>query len=144
MDNFKLWIISFCGAGIISSLFKILVSNSNVKKSVDIFLSMFVFLYTVIPIGNLMYDIKFDIEISEKASYEDLYKNGYEAIVTESIEKICSSNDIEIEDIYIDSYLDENQYLVINKVELELSHNENNNEIKRAIKEELGIEVVII
>ncbi len=144
MDNFKLWIISFCGTGIISSLFKILVSNSNVKKSVDIFLSMFVFLYTVIPIGNLMYDIKFDIEISEKASYEDLYKNGYEAIVTESIEKICSSNDIEIEDIYIDSYLDENQYLVINKVELELSHNENNNEIKRAIKEELGIEVVII
>jgi hypothetical protein len=41
MENFKLWIISFCGAGIISSLFKILVSNSNVKKSVDIFLSMF-------------------------------------------------------------------------------------------------------
>jgi hypothetical protein len=105
---------------------------------------MFVFLYTVIPIGNLMYDIKFDIEISEKASYEDLYKNGYEAIVTESIEKICSSNDIEIEDIYIDSYLDENQYLVINKIELELNHNENSEEIKRVIKEELGIEVVII
>jgi hypothetical protein len=144
MESFKLWIISFCGAGIISSLFKILVSNSNVKKSVDIFLSMFVFLYTVIPIGNLMYDIKFDIEISEKASYEDLYKNGYEAIIRESIEKICSSNNIEIEDIYIDSYLDENQYLVINKIELELNHNENSEEIKRVIKEELGIEVVII
>ena len=82
MENFKVWIISLCGAGIISSLFKILVSNSNVKKSVNIFLSMFVFLYTIIPIENVISDLKIDtIENYDDSDYTEIYKSGYETII---------------------------------------------------------------
>ena len=127
MENFKVWIISLCGAGIISSLFKILVSNSNVKKSVNIFLSMFVFLYTIIPIENVISDFKIDtIENYDDSDYTEIYKSGYETIIIKTIENVCASNGVTILSINIDSYIDENQYLVVNRIELELNTDEKN------------------
>ena len=145
MENFKVWIISLCGAGIISSLFKILVSNSNVKKSVNIFLSMFVFLYTIIPIENVISDLKIDtIEDYDDSEYTEIYKSGYETIIIKTIENVCASNGVTLLSINIDSYIDENQYLVVNKIELELNTDEKNQIIQKELKEKSGIEVIFI
>lgn len=145
MENFKVWIISLCGAGIISSLFKILVSNSNVKKSVNIFLSMFVFLYTIIPIENVISDLKIDtIENYDDTDYTEIYKNGYETIIIKTIENVCASNSVRLLSINIDSYIDENQYLVVNRIELELNTDEKNQIIQKELKEKSDIEVIFI
>lgn len=145
MENFKVWIISLCGAGIISSLFKILVSNSNVKKSVNIFLSMFVFLYTIIPIENVISDLKIDtIENYDDSDYTEIYKSGYETIIIKTIENVCASNGVTILSINIDSYIDENQYLVVNRIELELNTDEKNQIIQKELKEKSDIEVIFI
>ena len=145
MENFKVWIISLCGAGIISSLFKILVSNSNVKKSVNIFLSMFVFLYTIIPIENVISDLKIEtIEDYDDSDYTEIYKSGYETIIIKTIENVCASNGVTLLSINIDSYIDENQYLVVNKIELELNTDEKNQIIQKELKEKSDIEVIFI
>ena len=145
MENFKVWIISHCGAGIISSLFKILVSYSNVKKSVNIFLSMFVFLYTIIPIENVISDLKIDtIENYDDSDYTEIYKSGYETIIIKTIENGCASNGVTILSINIDSYIDENQYLVVNRIELELNTDEKNQIIQKELKEKSDIEVIFI
>lgn len=145
MENFKVWIISLCGAGIISSLFKILVSNSNVKKSVNIFLSMFVFLYTIIPIENVISDLKIDtIEDYDDSDFIEIYKSGYETIIIKTIENVCASNGVTLLNINIDSYIDDNQYLVVNRIELELNTDEKNQIIQKELKEKSDIEVIFI
>ncbi len=145
MENFKVWIMSLCGAGIISSLFKILVSNSNVKKSVNIFLSMFVFLYTIIPIENVISDLKIDTnENYDNSDYAEIYKSGYETIIIKTIENVCASNGVILLNINIDSYIDENQYLVVNRIELELNTDEKNQIIQKELKEKSDIEVIFI
>ncbi len=126
-------------------MFKILVSNSNVKKSVNIFLSLFVFLYTVLPIENIISDFKLNIENDyELSSYDEIYKNGYETIIIKSIESICVKNDVTLQNINIDSYIDENHYLVVNRIEIELSNDEKNHIIQDELKEKFNFEVIFI
>lgn len=145
MEYFKNWILSLCGAGIISSVFKILVSNSNVKKTVNIFLSMFVFLYTIIPIESMFDSFKFDYENNFDAkSYEEIYKDGYETIIVNSIENVCKNYNVSIVNINIDSYIDNDGYLVVKNIELELSSNEKSKIIEKELKDKFHYEVIII
>ncbi len=145
MEYFKTWIFSLCGAGIITSVFRILVSNSNVKKTVNIFLSMFVFLYTVIPIKNIIsdFDFRFENDI-ETSSYTDIYKDGYETIIVKSIENVCDKHNVSIVNININSYIDTDGYLVIEKIELELSNGDKNQIIAKELKEQFNYEVIFI
>lgn len=145
MEFFKNWILSLCGAGIITSLFKILVSNSNVKKTVNIFLSMFVFLYTIIPIESMFDSFKFDYENNFDAkSYEEIYKDGYETIIVNSIENVCKNYNASIVNINIDSYIDNDGYLVVKKIELELSSKDKSQIIVKELKDKFNYEVIII
>lgn len=145
MEYFKTWIFSLCGAGIITSIFKILVSNSNVKKSINIFLSMFVFLYTIIPIESMISDFEININNdTETNSYNDVYKDGYETIIIKSIEKVCENNNVSIINININSYIDNDGYLVVEKIEIELSDSNKNQIIERELKEQFDYEVIFI
>jgi hypothetical protein len=145
MEYFKNWIVSLCGAGIITSVFQIIVSNSKVKKSVNIFLSLFVFLYTIIPIENLFSNIELKIENEyETSSYTDIYKNGYENILIQSIENICEENDVQIIYINLDSHLDGDGYLVVNNIEIQLNNNDKKEIIKNEINKQFNYEVIFI
>lgn len=145
MEYFKTWIFSLCGAGIITSIFRILVSNSNVKKTVNIFLSMFVFLYTVIPIENIIsdFDFRFENDI-DPSSYTDIYEDGYETIIIKSIENVCDKHNVSIVNININSYIDTDGYLVIEKIELELSNDDKNQIVAKELKEQFNYEVIFI
>ncbi len=145
MEYFKNLIYSICGAGIIASVFRILVSNSKLQKSINIFLSMFIFLYTVIPIGNLVSDFNFDfnMEIAPK-SYEDIYKDGYNTIIYNSINNVCKKYDKSIIDIAIDSYIDDEGYLVVNSIELRLNSDDKNSIVAKELKEMFNFEVIFV
>ncbi len=145
MEYFKSFIYSICGAGIITSVLRILVSKSKLQKSVNIFLSMFVFLYTIIPIGNLVSNFNFDLNMEvESKSYENIYIDGYNAIIYNSINNVCKKYDMSIIDINIDSYIDNEGYLVVNSIELRLNSDDKNNIIAKEIKEMFNYEVIFI
>ncbi len=143
MDNIKVWLLSLCGALAVTSIFRILVSNSNLKKSVNIFLSMFLFLYSLVPLGNVFEDIKLDNENYEENDYEynNYNQKVYEEIIKETIKKACIENNTKVISMSIDSYIDDNDYCVIKNIELIIENKENCEKIKNVIKDELGYEV---
>ena len=126
MGYLKIFIFSLCGAGIITSIFKLLISNSSVKKSINIFLSMFIFLYTIIPIEKVLSNFKINENDSEyeTISYTDIYKTGYDSIIIKLIENTCEKHNTSISFINVQSYIDNDNFLVVERIELELNDDE--------------------
>lgn len=83
----KLWALSLCGALVITSVFRLIISGSRLEKSVNVFLSVFIFFYSIIPLSNIteIDDLSFNFEVEEKE--DEIYLDGYEMVVVESIKK---------------------------------------------------------
>ena len=143
MENIKIWTFSLCGALFITAIFRIIISGSRLEKSVNIFLSVFIFLYAVLPINNIEFNIDSYLDI-EEYNTEDIYQEGYENIVKESILKICKDKNIDIKSISVDSYIDDNGDYVIDKIIIESNVSDKKDYIKSIIKSELGFEVEVI
>lgn len=143
MENIKIWTFSLCGALFITAIFRIIISGSRLEKSVNIFLSVFIFLYAVLPINNIEFNIDSYLDI-EEYNTEDIYQEGYENIVKESILKVCTDKNIDIESISVDSYIDDNGDYVIYKIIIESNVSDKKDYIKSIIKSELGFEVEVI
>lgn len=143
MENLRIWTFSLCGALFITAIFKIIVSGSRLEKSVNIFLSVFIFLYAVFPVNDINFNVDSYIDIDDNNT-DVIYYNGYENFIKESIKKICSDNNIDINSINIDSYIDDNCDYVVNKIIIESNTSDNKNNIKSIIKSELGFEVEVI
>ncbi len=142
MDGIKIWALSLCGALVVTSIFRILISTSSLNKSINIFLSMFIFLYSVIPLENIVTNSSFNLDVQDDVvSYEEYYKNGYENIVIEAIKNVCEDNDVSVISIDIDSYIDENEYYCINNILLEINSSDMKEIIRKDLKERLGFEV---
>ncbi len=144
MDNIKLWAFSLSGALIITSVFRLIINKSSLYKSINIFLSMFIFLYSILPFGNVFYDMNFKFDTDDlEQSYDVIYKEGYEKIIIQAIKNICNENNILITNINIDSYVDEDGYLNVNYIEIETDSPSQTNEIVKQIYEKTGFEVNI-
>ncbi len=142
MNSFKFWILSLCGATAISSIFKILLSNSSVKKVVNIFLSLFVLLYTIMPIQSIINDFSFDDDLSGKQTdFNNYYVDGYEQIVKISIENECEKMSVKVVSFNIESYIDNDGNLVVERLEIDIDNDEKSIDIATQIKNSLGFEV---
>lgn len=144
MDNFKIWIISLCGATAITSIFKILLSGSSLNKVLNIFFSIFILFYTVIPIQYIFSDFSNETEF-EKSSieYNDIYKDGYEQIIYVSVENECKKLSVEVLSFEIDSYINEDGYLCVNTLEIDIDNNEKIAEVQSVLNTQLGFEVSV-
>lgn len=144
MDSFKVWILSLCGALVITSIFRILIHNSSVSKSINIFLSMFIFLYSIIPLEGLFNNFDFSPNIeNETRPYDEYYKDGYERIVVEAINNVCEKNNVSVIEIDMDSYIDDNGYYCINKLEIEIDSPDKKELIISELKNTFGFEVTV-
>ena len=141
MDNLKIWIISLCGATAITAIIKLLLSESNLKKSVDIFCAIFILFYTIIPMNNLFSFNKLDS--FENFEIEIKLEDGYNKIITESIQNICEKMSVEIISLEIDSYIDDENYLNINSIFLDIDRDDISEKVKEKIKFESGLEVEV-
>ena len=144
MDSFKLWAYSLCGAIVITSVFKLIVSDSRLKKSINIFLSVFIFFYSINPlsdIGNL-----FDITVlnSNNEDVSEIYIEGFDKIVVESINSVCDDNNVTIISVEIDSYIDNDDNYVVNKIIVETDSPERNEEMESTLYEQLKFEVDMV
>ena len=144
MENFKAWILSLCGALVVSSIIRILLSNSSLNKTINIFLSMFIFLYSVIPLKNVFNDIdtQFNQE-NDQIMYEKYYRDGYEQIIHKAIGNVCESKGVKVISINIDSYIDDNGNYCVKNLEIEIELHEKNKIIKNELKNTLGFEVSV-
>lgn len=142
MESFKIWLISLCGATAVSAVFKLLLADSSLKKVINVFFSIFILFYTVMPIQSFFKkSIKIDVENSSM-SYEEYYQDGYEAIVTQAVTNLCNNMNIKVLTMEIDSYIDNEGYLNVNKIKLK-TNAENPIIIEEKIKSELGFEVEV-
>ena len=138
MEEIKLYLLSVCGATAITGIFQIFLSNSNLKKSINVFLSIFVLFYTLIPLTNMElnnFNFEFDNVLTSITNQE-----AYEEIISSSIYDVCEKNSVEVLSIDIDSYLSDN-YLHVEKVCVKISSPEKAQYIKEEIKNKLGYEV---
>ncbi len=142
METFKIWIMSLCGATAVSAVFKLFLADSSLKKVINVFFSIFILFYTVMPIQTFLKDgIRIKTE-SNDISYEEYYEEGYNAIVTKSVTNVCSEMGAKVLSLDIDSYIDDEGYLNINKIVLKTDYY-NSQEVKNKIKNELGFEVEV-
>ncbi len=142
MESFKIWIMSLCGATAVSAVFKLLLADSSLKKVINVFFSIFILFYTVMPAQSLFNDsIKINVENSE-ISYEDYYHEGYETIITQAVNNLCNDMGVKVLSMQIDSYIDDEGYLNVNKITLQ-TNSQNPQSIENTIKKELGFEVEV-
>lgn len=122
MELFKSWILSICGATAITSLCKIVLSKSKSQKMVNVFLSIFVLLYTILPLDNINFSSS-QKDFSNEDSFLLYYQEGYELIVSESILNLCEKNNVKVIDIEIDSYIDDEKNFIINNLTVDIEDN---------------------
>ncbi len=142
MESFKIWLMSLCGATAVSAIFKLLLADSSLKKVINVFFSIFILFYTVMPIQSLFKgNIKMDIETDE-ISYEEYYQEGYEAIISQAVTNLCNDMGVKVLSLQINSYIDDEGYLYVNEIRLH-TNAENTQELKSIIQNQLGFEVVV-
>ncbi len=145
METFKAWILSICGATLVTSLCKVILSNSKIQKMTNVFLSIFVLLYTILPIKNINLSFNsFQNEIIDEDSYDLYYQEGYKTIVLESIKNICEKHDINVISIEMDSYIDDGNNFVVDNLVVDIEDDSRINEAIDLIKNSLKYEVNVI
>ncbi len=144
MDTFKLWILSVCGASAITSLCRLLVSKSKLKKTTNIFFSLFVLLYMFLPFVNSDNEFFNNDDIECEISFDFNNRDGYEKLVNESIKSLCKEMGVEVISVDIDSYTDEDGNLLINSLIVNINDKSRIVETENAIKNKLGFEVTVI
>lgn len=131
-----------CGAMILSSLFKTILSDSSLKKSVNIFFSLFILFYTVVPLSNAFGENKrTESEITTQSNYDEIFDEAYERIVEQSISNVCSELSVDISDIQIKAYSNKDGILCVESIKVDIIQKEKAQEVKNAINKQLGFEV---
>lgn len=142
MESFKIWIMSLCGATAVSAVFKLLLADSSLKKVINVFFSIFILFYTVMPIQSFFKEsVKIRTENSD-ISYEEYYEEGYKTVITQAVTNLCNNIGVKVLSLEIDSYIDDEGYLNVNKIKLHIN-SDNTQEIETMIKNELGFEVEV-
>ena len=138
MEEIRQWFLSLCGATAITGIFHVFLENSSLKKSINIFLSIFVLFYTIIPLSNIE-PINVELDL-KNVEFSEFSKENYEQIILTTINNVCDENGVEIISVNIDSYI-EDENLVVNKIEVETDTPNKLEEIEDILKNEFGFEV---
>ncbi|MBR5202261.1 MAG: hypothetical protein IKW45_03265 [Clostridia bacterium] len=144
MENFKLWIFALGGATAVTSLFKILLSNSSINKVLNIFFSVFILFYMVMPLQTFTNDFSLTKHNSQSVEFDEIYKNGYEEIIKISIKNICTQINVEVISLKISSYLNDDGYLCVEQLIVDISDDDKKELVKVKIKEKLSYEATVI
>lgn len=139
-----MWILSLCGATAITALFRILLSNSSLNKVLNIFFTLFVLFYTIMPVKTLFNVNEFNnYSLNVETEYNEIYKNGYEQIIELSIKKECEKQNVKVISCDIVSNMNNDSTLNVESIEIDINNNEKTETIKSTIKKQLGYEVIV-
>lgn len=141
MGPIRQWFLSLCGAMAITGIFNVFLSNTNFKKAINVFLSIFVLFYTVIPLTDIKTgDIDLDFESVE---INELTKDSYEQIILMTIKNVCDEREVEVISVDIDSHINDDNNLAVDKILVEIDSTNKSEEIESILKNEFGFEVSV-
>lgn len=141
MELIKNYIFSLCGAGALVSAAKIILHDSKLKKSVNIFLSLFLLFYMVAPFGKANDDaLSLKAENREKA--ETYSSENYSAFIEVTVEKVCREENCTAEKILIHEKEKDGEK-VIDFIEIKLNDKSKADKISEKLKNEYGFEVKV-
>ena len=144
MEYIKLWFISFISATMLITLLKLILSKSRVKYTTNIIYSLFVIIYIISPFSNIFNSnstFNFNIDVNE---YSQIEIESYENIIRSSIIFLSKENEIEVIDINIESYIDnENKDVLIEQIIVRIRDKTKTQYFQQIILDKLGFEVQV-
>ena len=144
MEYIKLWFISFISATMLITLLKLVLSKSRVKYTTNIIYSLFVIIYIISPFSNIFNSnstFNFNIDVNE---YSQIEIESYENIIRSSIIFLSKENEIEVIDINIESYIDnENKDVLIEQIIVRIRDKTKTQYFQQIILDKLGFEVQV-
>ena len=139
MELVKNYIFSLCGASIVVSVSKMILHNSKLKKTVNIFLSLFLLFYMVSPFGKQ--NISNDFFTWQKESnFEDYVTDNYSNFIDLAVEKLCEEENCTANKIKIHEKEKDGEK-VIDYIEISLSDPSKAEKIAERLTNEYGFEV---
>lgn len=140
MDYIKNLIFSLCGASAVVSISKLLLHDSKLSKSVNIFLSLFLMFYMIAPFGNAPTDSELLNNIDGE-NFEDFSsENYYSDFIKLAVNKVCEEEKCTAEKIEIHE-TDLNGETVIEYIEIKLNDSSKAGVVADRLKKEYGFEV---
>lgn len=139
MELVKNYIFSLCGASIVVSVSKIILHNSKLQKTVNIFLSLFLLFYMVAPFGKQ--NVSTDFFTDQKdISIEDFATDNYSNFIDLAVEKMCEEENCSADKIKIHEKEKDGE-IVIDYIEIKLSDPSKAEKIAERLTKEYGFEV---
>lgn len=138
MELIKNYIFSLCGASIVVSIAKIILHNSKLTKTVNIFLSLFLLFYMVAPFGNNNADMSFSEPQNDKYTQE--YTDNYSEFIDFTVKKVCKEENCTAEKITVHRKEKDGEN-VVDFIEIKLSDKSKAEKISEKLQNEYGFEV---
>lgn len=144
MNFFQSWLLSFVSASLLATILKLILSKSRIKKVANILYSLFIVIYIVSPFATTINDknkVDFDIDLYENSLTEI---ECYEKLIESSVLLISKESEIEVIDIKIESYIDnETNDILVSLIEIEIKDKTKKQYLKEIVLEKLGFEVQV-
>ena len=139
MELIKNYIFSLCGASIVVSVSKMILHNSKLKKTVNIFLSLFLLFYMVAPFGKENVSTDFFTE-QKDISIEDFSTDSYSDFIDFAVGKLCEEENCTADKITIYEKEKDGEK-VIDYIEIKLNDESKAEKIAERLTKEYGFEV---
>lgn len=127
-----------------ASLFKLLLSDSGLKKTANVFFSIFILFYTVIPLNGFVRSGTGEFADGFfKPNETEIQEEAYKAVIEKGIENICTESEAGLLTIEIDGSMDTDGFFSVRSIYIEVEPKSKALEIQNKIRESLGYEVNI-
>lgn len=145
MDTIQSWSVTICVFSVLVLLFRMLFPSGNVKKAGETVISFLMVFMLISPFADLLSSGELTFP---RIGEEDIYDVGQEQVYAHTLETTIteqlSASGIEVEDLTLQTELDEENYLVLSSVRLVTASEKSDDEIRTCLEDALGIPAAII
>ncbi len=140
MENFKTWAISICVFSVVLLFYRMLFPKGNMKKTGETVISVLLLFMMIQPFTQLQTDAGV---LPPQTRQEDFYDSGQTAYYTLALVSAVSDSlakiGVQADAIHATASLDEEHYLVLSALELAVSTDRSDAEIKAHLQKNLEI-----
>lgn len=138
MSDFKQWAIAVCVICVITAVYKMLMPKGNIKKCADVTMSLVVLVVMLSPLfsGKTFFpELNGGIDIfSDYKNIED--NKGYKSVISQTVINVLDKNNILYNSVDVDMNIDDDGYIIIKCIEINLDNATQKDEVLELVKKE--------